>query len=407
MYPDLGFFVKQTFGLDFSGLSIIKMFGLMLASAFLAAGYVLYSELKRKESEGVFKGIEYERMEGEQPNFWAIFGTAIYGFVIGTKFTYIVTNFEDFKLDPAQGLFSPSKVSLISLLCGAVLSALFGYSKYLEMKKTALPVPKKVKYTLMPSERVGDMIIVAAVSGIIGAKLFAISEYMDQFWADPMGTLFSGSGLAFLGGLIGGTIGCVLYARYIRIPVIHLADTAGLAVIMGYGVGRIGCQLSGDADWGIPNPAPTPDWWFLPKWMWSYDYPNNVAQQGKHIAGCVGEFCQQLEVPAYPTPFYETMLCGLIFCILWALRKRIKVPGVLFATFLVLLGIERFLIEYMRHNDLYPVLGFNLSQAQIISLLMMLGGGLWAAWLMFNHNTAATNVVENQKEELSKSVLDK
>jgi phosphatidylglycerol---prolipoprotein diacylglyceryl transferase len=381
MYPDLSFFIKQTFGLDISFLSIIKMFGLMLATAFLAAGYVLSLELKRKEEEGIFQGIEYEQTIGEQPNFWSIFGTAIYGFVFGTKFMYIVTNFDDFKIDPAQGLFSPSKVTLLSLAFGAVLGAVFGYSKYLDMKKTALPEPKKEKYTLMPSERVGDMVIVAAVSGIIGAKLFAISEYMDQFWADPMGTLFSGSGLAFLGGLIGGTIGCVLYARYIRVPVIHLADTAGLAVITGYGVGRIGCQLSGDADWGIPNPAALPDWWFLPKWMWSFDYPHNVAQQGERIAGCAGEYCQQLAVPAYPTPFYETMLCALIFGILWSLRKRIKVPGVLFCVFLFLIGIERFLIEYMRHNDLYDVLGFQFSQAQIISLLMMAGGTLWAAWL--------------------------
>ena len=391
MYPDLSFFIHQTFGIHLSGLSIIKMFGLMLATAFLAAGYVLSLELHRKEAEGVFKGIEYERIIGEQPTFWAIFGTALYGFLFGTKFSYIVTNFEDFKIDPAQGLFSPAKVTALSLAIGALLGAIFGYSKYAEMKKSALPTPKTEKYTLMPSERVGDMVIVAAVSGIIGAKLFAIAEYMDQFWADPIGTLFSGSGLAFLGGLIGGTIGCVLYARYIRIPVIHLADTAGIAVITGYGVGRIGCQLSGDADWGIPNPAPTPDWWFLPKWMWSFDYPHNVAQQGKHIAGCVGEYCQQLEVPAYPTPFYETMLCALIFGILWALRKRIKVSGVLFCVFLWLIGIERFLIEYMRHNDLYNVLGFHFSQAQIISLVMMLGGTLWAAWLYKNHKAEVEN----------------
>ncbi len=393
MYPDLGFFVKNTFGVEIPGLWLIKMFGLMLACAFLAAGYILSLEMKRKEQDGFFVSSKVSQVVGAPASPLDLFWTFIYGFFVGGKFVWIVLNFYEFGLDPAKGLFSPQK---INFWAGLLFGAIFAYSKYHEKRKDLLPQPETRYTDVMPSERVGDLVIIAAISGLIGAKLFAVAEYTDQLIADPLGTLFSGSGLAYFGGLIGGTIACVLYARYLKMPLLHLADCASPAIITGYGVGRIGCQLSGDGDWGIPNPHPIPDWWFLPKWMWAFDYPHNVAGAGlQHstvpddagnviLNNCneaVDGLCYHLAQAAYPTPFYETMLCLGIFLILWFLRKRIKIAGILFCIFWFLNGIERFLIENIRHNDLYEVLGFNLSQAQLIALGMMFFSSLGAFYL--------------------------
>jgi phosphatidylglycerol---prolipoprotein diacylglyceryl transferase len=393
MYPDLGFFVKNTFGIEIPGLWLIKIFGLMMALAFLAAGYILSLEMRRKERDGFFVSSIIQTTVGEAATMSQLFWTFLYGFVVGGKFSWIVLNFQEFGYDPAKGLFSPQK---INILVGLIVGAIFAYSKYYEKQKDLLPQPKIETHNILPSERVGDLIIVAAISGLIGAKLFAVMEYTDQLIADPMGTLFSGSGLAFFGGLIGGTIACILYARYLKMPLLHLADCAAPAIITGYGVGRIGCQLSGDGDWGIANPHPIPDWWFLPNWIWSFDYPHNVAGAGlPHgttpdeagnviLANCneaVDGLCYHLAQPAYPTPFYETMLCLAILLILWFLRKRIKVTGVLFFIYWILNGVERFLIENIRHNELYDFAGLQISQAQLIAIGMMIAGAAGAAYL--------------------------
>lgn len=401
MYPDLGFFVKNTFGVEVPGLWLIKMFGLMLACAFLAAGYVLLLEMRRKEKDGFFVASQTSSIVGAPASTMELFWTFLYGFFMGGKFFWIVLHLEEFGFDPAKGLFSPQK---INILAGLVVGGIFAYSKYYEKQKELLPEPKTILTDVLPSQRVGDLIIVAAISGLVGAKLFAVAEYTDQLLADPLGTLFSGSGLAFFGGLIGGTIACVAYGRYLKMPLLHLADCAAPAIITGYGVGRIGCQLSGDGDWGITNPHPIPDWWFLPKWMWAFDYPHNVAGAGlTHsttpdevgnvvLANCneaIDGLCYHLAQPAYPTPFYETMLCLVIFLILWFLRKRIKVAGIIFCLYWFLNGIERFLIENIRHNDRYDIVGLQLSQAQLIAVGMMIFSAIGAAYLWYSDSKKA------------------
>ncbi len=155
---------------------------------------------------------------------------------------------------------------------------------------------------------------------------------------------------------------------------IHVMDVVAPALIMGYAVGRIGCQLSGDGDWGIINDQPLPSWWFLPEWMWAYDYPHNVLEMGVPIEGCEGAYCRRLAQPVYPTPFYETVLSLVIFGILWGLRKRITIPGMLFYIYLIFNGFERFWIEKIRVNDKIPFLGMQPSQAEIISFLLFFVG---------------------------------
>ena len=180
--------------------------------------------------------------------------------------------------------------------------------------------------------------------------------------------------MAIYGGLIGGALAVFLYLRKHGIPALPVTDAVAPGLIVAYGVGRMGCQLSGDGDWGIVA-AEQPSWWFLPDWVWSYRFPHNVLERGVPIPGCDLEYCNQLAEAVYPTSIYEVLMAFTIGLILWILRKRLTaLPGVLFSVYLILNGVERFFIEFIRVNDRYNVLGFELSQAQIIAICFMLAG---------------------------------
>ncbi|MDH3649290.1 MAG: prolipoprotein diacylglyceryl transferase, partial [Saprospiraceae bacterium] len=203
---------------------------------------------------------------------------------------------------------------------------------------------------------------------------------------------FSGSGLAIYGGLIVAFIYIYWYVNKKGIKPIHVMDSVAPALIMGYAVGRIGCQLSGDGDWGIVNTLVQPGWWFLPDWMWAYDYPHNVLEKGQMIEGCSWNYCRRLIDPVFPTPFYETVLSLVIFAILWLLRKRIRIPGVLFFIYLIFNGLERFWIEKIRVNDKIPMFGMELTQAEIISFLLFFVGIAGCIILSVRHMKTAKAV---------------
>jgi prolipoprotein diacylglyceryltransferase len=160
--------------------------------------------------------------------------------------------------------------------------------------------------------------------------------------------------------------------------------------MLAYGTGRLGCQLSGDGDWGIVNLAPKPDWMsFLPDWFWSYSYPHNVISSGVPIEGCFGRHCMILPQPVFPTPLYEAILCIALFFVIWSFKKKLKVPGTVFSLYLLLNGIERFTIEQIRVNNKFMFLGMNLTQAEIIASCLILLGvtGL----IVFSKNRNAIN----------------
>lgn len=113
--------------------------------------------------------------------------------------------------------------------------------------------------------------------------------------------------------------------------------------MLSYGIGRVGCMMSGDGDWGIVNNNPKPSWMnFLPDWMWAFKFPHNVNNDGIPIPGCVGRWCHELPEAVYPTSFYETIMAIILFGVLWAIRKQITTPGLLFSIYLILNGAERF-----------------------------------------------------------------
>ena len=231
-----------------------------------------------------------------------------------------------------------------------------------------------------PHEITGNILAIAAIAGIIGARFFSILEYPEEFINAPIETLFSFSGLTFYGGLIFGCVAVIIYTIKRGITTIHLLDASAPALMLAYAVGRIGCQLAGDGDWGIDNLDPKPEWMsFLPDWMWAFSYPGNVLMKGVPFA-TNDIYCYVLENPVFPTPFYETIMCSVLFFFLWAIRKKIHTAGLLFSIYLMLNGVERFLIEKIRVDVEYHIFNIHFKQATLIAIILFICGLLFAGY---------------------------
>jgi phosphatidylglycerol:prolipoprotein diacylglycerol transferase len=220
-----------------------------------------------------------------------------------------------------------------------------------------------------PHELLPNLVVVVVVAGIVGARIFHILEYPSEFIADPSSMLLSTAGLSIYGGFLVGGVAGAFYFRHYRLPLVHLLDAFAPALALGYAIGRIGCQLSGDGDWGVAaNMALKPD--FLPTWFWAQTYENNV----------VGEVIAAPGV--YPTPLYETVMALMTFAVLWAVRKKHWPAGVPFSIYLVLSGVARLLIERIRINSEYQLFGLSFTQAEFISLCSIVIGVIGAWYLL-------------------------
>lgn len=382
MYPDFSYIMHAIFGTaPDNALSIIKTFGLFLILAFMASAAVLRLEMKRKEREGIFTPLNETMVTGRAATPFEIGSNALLGFVLGFKLPYLITHMAEFQSDAASVLLSTKGTLLGGILLGGVL----GYLKYAEFQKKKTDKPTNKTVEVWPHQRIGDITVIAAVSGIVGAKLaapFESTESIRSFFKDPLDQLLSGSGLAIYGGLILAFIVVLWYIRKKNIPALPMMDAVAPALMVGYAVGRIGCQLSGDGDWGIVNLMASPSWWFLPDWAWAFDYPHNVLKEGIAIDGCTWHYCRKLADPVFPTPLYETLAAFGIAAILWVLRKRIKITGMLFFIYVLLTGIERYFIEKIRVNPDIRIAGIEATQAEYISVLLVvigIAGIIWTA----------------------------
>ncbi len=383
MYPSLYYLFQDLLGLEIPFLKLVQTFGFFVALAFIAAYQVMSIELRRKEREGILHEYRVKVVYGKPATSWEYILSSVIGFALGYKLFDLLLHFSRVSEDLQGFLFSGQG----SLLGGVLGLGIAVYLKYREVKKRTTGGLREEVVTMHPYQNMATIAIGAGVAGILGAKIFHNLENLSDFAVDPWDALFSFSGLTFYGGLICGGAAVLYLASKSHIHWKHMLDVGGPGMMISYGVGRIGCHLSGDGDWGIVNMAAKPDWMgFLPDWLWSYNYPHNVINDGVPIPGCTGRYCMELNPPVFPTPFYEVIAAFLLFGILWAIRKKVKVPGVLFGIYLILAGIERFFIELIRVNNPIEWIPGKPTQAELISVIMILTGIIGIALLSRSKN---------------------
>jgi prolipoprotein diacylglyceryl transferase len=383
VYPNLSYLFNDLFGTPADNfLSIFQTFGLFLVLAFIASAKIFKMELVRKRKQGLFEPDEKTIESGKGASITEIISNSIFGFFIGLKVPLIFADPSSFSKDAAGNILS-FKGSWIGAFLGFAI--FLGYTIYLSEKDKKGGIRTEIK-NMYPEHYLMPITLMAAFFGILGSKLFSVLENWEHFLQAPIKTFISGSGLTIYGGLIVAFAGVYGYIKYLKIKSIHVMDAVAPALIIGYIVGRMGCHFAGDGDWGIVNTLPKPSWFIFPDWAWSYDYPHNVVNDIRAstvIENCGGVtavsgadplYCTKLASPVFPTPLYEIFFGLMIFIILWILRKQFRIAGLLFFSYVLLNGVERFFIEQIRVNEKYDLLhlGWSLSQ-WVASLLIIIG----------------------------------
>jgi phosphatidylglycerol:prolipoprotein diacylglycerol transferase len=225
----------------------------------------------------------------------------------------------------------------------------FGLAFGLSFVFVGLLLARRLRELGKPTDWAYEMVFAALVGGLVGARLWWAVDHWSEVSSDPIGGLFGGAGLTWYGGALGGGLAVCLWAWRKGMLNLALLDLCAPALALGYAGGRIGCQVSGDGDYGKPWNGP-----------WAMSYPDGVVPT---------------HVPVHPTPIYETLAMGIAGLVLWRLRDRMA-PGRLFALYLVLAGTERFLVEFLRRNS---AVALGLTTAQFVSLVMLVVGAAWLA----------------------------
>ena len=223
----------------------------------------------------------------------------------------------------------------------------FGMMFALAFIAIGLVLARRLRELGKPVDWAYEIAFAALAGGLVGSRLYWLVQHWDTARQDLLGSVFGGSGLVWYGGLLGGALAVVAWARRRGMLDLGLLDLAAPGLALGYAVGRVGCQISGDGDYGKPWNGP-----------WAMAYPNGEVPTTQ---------------PVHPTPIYESLAMGLVAIVLWHLRDRFR-PGVLFALYLVLAGLERFLVEFIRRN--HEVVA-GLTAAQLESLALLVVGGTW------------------------------
>lgn len=369
MYPTITDFLRDIFGVNIP--LPIQSYGFFVASAFLIGIWILVIEMKRKESEGIFTKIQKKVLVGAPATTQEMVISGAIGFIIGFKLVHAFFNYSDFVANPQNFILSTDG----NWLGGIILAAGSVFLTWYDKNKNKLEKPEWQTKEIRPHQLAGNILVVAGVFGLLGAKIFHNLENFDELLANPVDALLSFSGLTFFGGLIVGAIAVVIYARKNGINVVQLADISAVVLPLSYAIGRIGCHVAGDGCWGIDNLDPKPEWLaWLPDWAWAYNYPHNIINEGILIPNCDWSHCHVLANPVFPTSLYETTIMALVFVFLFSIRKKIKVPGMLFSLYFIFAGLERFFIESIRINNVYKIFGAEITQAEIISVLLVILG---------------------------------
>jgi prolipoprotein diacylglyceryltransferase len=362
-------------------------YGFFVAMGFFVAAIASSFELKRRGNLGMIASIPTTEIIGAKPKWQDFIFPVFVGFFMGMKILGALIHNKSL-LTNGQNTVSYLFSSEGFPVYGFVVAILAAAYTYYTINKAALPESKLVKVDLEPQDLIGELVFVAAIFGVIGASMFELIQpksnmTLIELFSDPMNFL---SGLTIYGGLTFGIIGISMYAFYRKLKPFMLFDSLAPGFILAMAFGRMGCHFSGDGDWGIVNTAPAPSW--LPEYFWSNNYAHNVLNEGERIVGCVGNYCHQLVPGVYPTATYEILMFLVLFLIMWSVRKKVThLPGFMFMMLFVVSGIERFPIEMIRVTDRFPSF-FNLSQAQIISVCMVLVGAAGMLYLTIKSKKA-------------------
>ncbi|MGA2321728.1 MAG: prolipoprotein diacylglyceryl transferase family protein [Solirubrobacteraceae bacterium] len=225
----------------------------------------------------------------------------------------------------------------------------FGVAFALSFLACGLVVARRLRELDRPVDWAYEIVFASLIGGVVGARGYYVIENYDQVKHNLLGSIFSGSGLVWYGGALGGAIGVVAWMRWRNALELRMFDMCATALALGYAIGRIGCQVSGDGDYGIRSSLP-----------WAMGYPHGTVPTPPGVR-------------VQPTPIYETVSMCLLAYVLWHMRDRLR-PGVVFALYLVFSGLERFLVEFIRRNK--EVLA-GLTAPQLESIALCLIGSVW------------------------------
>jgi phosphatidylglycerol---prolipoprotein diacylglyceryl transferase len=236
----------------------------------------------------------------------------------------------------------------------------FGISFALAFVACGLVAGKRLRELELPVDWAYEIVFAALAGGFVGARLEYVLENWDKASDDLIGAAFSGAGLVWLGGVVGGAVAVLAWGWWRGFFGLALLDFCAPLLALGYAIGRIGCQLSGDGDYGSSSDLP-----------WAMAYPDGT---------------EPIDTKVHPTPIYESLSMGLLALVLWRLRDRAR-PGMLFALWLLLSGLERLLVEFVRRND---SVALGLTLPQLISVGMVAAGALWLTRLVAHSSRLGT-----------------
>lgn len=315
----------------------IYSFGLMMALGFIAASAVFSREVLRKNLSADFSSemIRFLRIA-------VAFFTIVFVGTFSAEF-----GFQRFFTELGSGSYLHSCIVIAAIVIFILLPKLFTDKNSADTS------------TLV--------VMMSLIGGLSGSKILYVIENWTEFSQKPFSTLFDPGGLTWYGGFLLTTGLIFIFTKSKGIPFAKLCDAAAPALIIGYGVARIGCHLAGDGDYGMPTNLPWASVYSAgtyPPSVAFRDFPEIVKKYG--INGVVPD-----TIPVHPAPLYEFFAALFVFFILWMMRKKMTVDGALFSLYLILAGIERFSIEFIRLN---PRILFGLTEAQLIAAVSVIVG---------------------------------
>jgi phosphatidylglycerol---prolipoprotein diacylglyceryl transferase len=357
MYPDFSYILHDLMDtpLD-NSFAIFRTYGLIIVFDIILCMYLLKAKFIEKEKLETIPLV----VERQILIYFLIFFNILMCLVLGFNFNSIISRIN--LSEKVIGVFyhNSAKIPVVVLAIGLIVS-------YFQYKFFMLKYMRKKTFVL--SSQIYNLVAFIMLGSILGSIFLGFFEdgnlpnhsinYIEVFQKTN-----------YYGGLIGGLIFGVIYFKFYKLPVFILFDSVAPILMLGYSIGRLACHFSGDGDWGIVNNSTKPTW--IPHFLWGCNYPNNVLNEGVVIENMSCKYFHVLNNQVFPTSLYEFILALIGFFILFVNSSKTRTPYFITCLFLLILSIERFLIEFIRVNPKISILGFRLTQAQIISSMMLL-----------------------------------